>query len=246
MTQLPVSGLEPVLPLPSGADDLILHEASGPPVSRLLAYLSELSPENDWAALSVTDFEVLLLDLRRRLLGDYCDLALVCPACAAQVELSFRIADFVRDIRSRLPAGVQPALARPGWFICEGVTFRLPTAGDQAAVAGRSDAVETLVDRCIDERDIPPRVRNRVERAMAAMAPEVSRSLVGSCPECGEKVEAPLHVTWLVASELTREAACLYDEVDLIARTYHWDEADILELPRHRRRAYLARIREAA
>ena len=81
---------------------------------------------------------------------------------------------------------------------------------------------------------------------MAAIAPEVSRSLTGSCPECGEAVEAPLHISRLVASELTREAAGLYDEVDLIARAYHWREADILNMPRQRRRAYADRIRRAA
>jgi hypothetical protein len=212
----------------------------------LLAYLSALSTEKDWATLTVTDFEVLLLDLRGRLLGDSCDLALACRACGAQVEISFRIAQFLTGIRSSLPAHVEAAPDRPGWFVYEGVAFRLPTAGDQAAVAGHADAVQRLIERCIDRRDVSARMRSRIERAMAAMAPEVSRPLIGSCPECGKKVEAPLHVTWLVANELTREAARLYDEVDLIARTYHWQEADILELPRHRRRAYLARIREAA
>ena len=246
MAQLPVSGLEPVLPLPNGADDLILWEASGPPVARLLTYLSSLSQENDWAALTVTDFEVLLLALRERLLGDKCDLTFGCAGCGARVEVSFRIMDFLGGLRSRLPDMVKPVPDRLGWFVCDGVTFRLPTAGDQAAVIGRPDAVQRLVELCIDADDLPPKLRNRIERAMAAMAPEVSRSLTGMCPECGDEVEAPLHVTRLVANELMREAAGLYDEVDLIARTYHWREADILELPRQRRRAYVDRIRRAA
>jgi predicted RNA-binding Zn-ribbon protein involved in translation (DUF1610 family) len=246
VVQLPVSGLEPALPLPSGVNDLILCETSGPAVSRLLAYLSTLSGDRDWAALTVTDFEILLLRLRERLLGDNCDLAFACPACGARVEVSFRIADFLEGLQSKLPANVKPAPDRPGWFECEGAAFRLPTAGDQATVAGCPDAVERLVERCIEPADVPARLRDRIERAMALMAPEVSRPLVGSCPECGDVVEAPLHVSRLVASELTREAAALYDEVDLIARTYHWPEADILELPRQRRRAYVDRIRRAA
>jgi hypothetical protein len=243
MAQLPVSGLEPRLRLPNGADDLILCEAAGPPVARSLAYVATLSDEIDWAALTVTDFEVLLLHLRERLFGDTCDLAFSCPGCGSRVEVSFRIADFLANVRAKRPAGVEPAPDRPGWFTCEGIAFRLPTAGDQVAVADRPDALPRLVERCIDEDDLPTRARRRIERAMAAMAPEVSRPLAGSCPECGETVEAPLHVTRLVVSELTREAATLYDEVDLIAQAYHWPEADILGLPRQRRRAYADRIR---
>ena len=246
MAQLPVSGIEPELPLPSGADDLILCEASGPPVARLLEFLSTLSREREWAALSVTDFEVLVLGLRERLLGDHCDLAFACPGCGEPVEVSFRLSDLVAGLRSRLPARIKPAPDRPGWFLCEDVAFRLPTAGDQAAVAGTPDAFERLARLCIDAEHLPARVRSRIERAMAAIAPEVSRSLTGSCPECGEAVEAPLHISRLVASELTREAAGLYDEVDLIARAYHWREADILNMPRQRRRAYADRIRRAA
>ena len=81
---------------------------------------------------------------------------------------------------------------------------------------------------------------------MAAMAPEVSRPIAGRCPACGATVEAPLHVTRLVVGELTRESANLHDDVHLIARAYHWREAEILKLPRRRRQAYAERIRQAA
>ena len=246
MMQLPVSKLEPALRLPNGADELILCEAAGSPVTRSLAFLSTLSGEADWAALTVTDFEVLLLHLRERLFGEVCDLAFGCPCCGARVEVSLRISEFLAGLRSRLPAGVTPAPDRPGWFVRDDVAFRLPTAGDQAAVSGHADALARLLARCIDAPAVPARTRGRIERAMAAMAPEVSRPLSGVCPECGESVEAPLHVTRLVVSELTGEAASLYDEVDIIARAYHWREADILALPRQRRRAYVDRIRRAA
>ena len=246
MTPLPVSGLGPELRQPNGADELALSEATGSPVARSLAFLSALSAEGDWAALTVTDFEVLLLRLRERLLGNICDLAFACPRCRAPVEVSFLISDFLDGLRSRQPAGVDAVPGRAGWYRCGGVTFRLPTAGDQAAVEGRPDALRRLLERCIETPVPAARRRARVERAMAALAPEVSRPLVGACPECGESVEAPFHVTALVVGELTREAANLHDEVDLIARAYHWPESDILQLPRQRRRAYARRIREAA
>ena len=58
-------------------------------------------------------------------------------------------------------------------------------------------------------------------------------------------VTAPLHVTRVVVGELCRGAASVHDDVDLIARTYHWPEATILALPQARRRSYVERIRRA-
>ena len=246
LARLPVSQLEPALRLPSGADELTLAEAAGSPVARALVFLTALSPDVDWAALTVTDFEVLLLRLRERLLGEVCDLAFDCPACGARVEVSFHIADFLAGVRSRWPAGVAPDAERPGWYRQDEVAFRLPTAGDQAEVWGRADAAVRLLALCTDGGRVPARTRGRIERAMAAMAPEVSRALQGTCPDCGDAVEAALHVTRLVVSELTREAAGLYDDVDAIAHAYRWREADILALPGRRRRAYVDRIRRAA
>jgi hypothetical protein len=75
------------------------------------------------------------------------------------------------------------------------------------------------------------------------MAPEISRPLAGICPSCEATVEAPLHVARIVVAELRRAAGAVHDDIDLIARTYHWPEADILALPQDRRRAYVERIR---
>ena len=246
MGPLPVSGLEVALRHPDGSDELVLREMAGSAVSRALALLARLSDEGDWAALTVTDFEVLLLNLRAQILGDAWELGFACPHCGARVEVSFHLTDYLGEIRPRRPADVADAPDRPGWFTCQGVAFRLPTAGDQVAVAGRTDAGRRLAELCVDPPRPPGRRRARVERAMAAMAPEVSRPLAGQCPACAAAVEAPLHIAHLVVGELARESANLHDEVDLIARAYHWREAEILKLPRRRRQAYAERIRQAA
>jgi hypothetical protein len=81
---------------------------------------------------------------------------------------------------------------------------------------------------------------------MAAMAPEVSRPIAGVCPACDAAVQAPLHVARVVVAELRRMAGAVHDDVDLIARAYHWTEATILALPQDRRRAYAERIRRSA
>jgi hypothetical protein len=148
-------------------------------------------------------------------------------------------------VRPRAVAGVAPDPERPGWFRLDGAGFRLPTAGDQAAVARMAQSTRHLAERCLDATARAPYRRARVERAMAAMAPEVSRPIAGECPACATSVRAPLHVARVVVGELRRAAATVHDEVDLIARAYHWPEATILALPQDRRRAYAERIRRA-
>jgi hypothetical protein len=77
------------------------------------------------------------------------------------------------------------------------------------------------------------------------MAPPLSREIAGRCAACGEKVRAEVAVAAVVVSELKRAAGAVHDEVDLIARAYHWPESQILALPQPRRRAYAERIRRA-
>ncbi len=245
MTRLPVSGVDAWPRLPNGADELAMREMAGPPVVRAIALAERLAGPGSWADLPVTDFETLMLTIRVQTLGEALTLGLACPACRARVEIGFNLKDYAEIPAPRRPADVAPDPDRPGWFQLGDIRFRLPTARDQAAVAGRADAVKALEARCFDPPKAPARAKARAERAMAAMAPEVSRPVAGQCPECGAAVEAPLHLTRLVIGEMIRDAAALPEEVDLIAQAYHWPEADILALPRARRRAYAERIRNA-
>jgi hypothetical protein len=245
MPRLPVSGAEFALSEPNGADDMLLHEAAGTPVEIGLALLARLAGEGDWAALTVTDYEALLLALHTARFGQDLALGFACPACRERVEITIRVDDFLAGVRPRAAPGVAADPARPGWYRLADAGFRLPTAGDQAAVAKLDNPARGLAERCLDEAARNRRHRGQIERAMAAMAPEVSRPLAGQCPACAAAVEAPLHVTRVVVGELRRAAASVHDDVDLIARAYHWPEATILALPQTRRRAYAERIRRA-
>jgi hypothetical protein len=247
MATLPVSGAEIALREPDGADDMLLHESSGSPVALGLALLTRLAedPGRDFAALSVTDFEFLLLNLYAARLGPRMTLGFACPHCRTMVEVSFLVADYAADITPRAVPGVAPDPDRLGWFRLDGAGFRLPTAGDLAAAAERAAPARVLAERCLDETARRKRYRARVERAMEMMAPEFSRPIAGDCPACGATVQAGLSVSRVVMAELKRRAGAAHDEVDLIARAYHWPESEILALPQHRRRAYAERIRRA-
>ncbi len=215
--------------------------ASAPALA--LSFLRRLAP-CDVANLVVTDFEILLLQLRASRLGSRMHLAFACPHCREMAEILLMIPDYVADIRPGTVPGVTPVPDRPGWFrLGGGEEYRLPTAGDLAAVADRAEPGRALAALCLDEAARQPRNRARVERAMSCMAPEVSRSVAGTCPACGAAVRAGFAVARVVMAEQKRAAAAVHDEVDLIARTYHWPQAEILALPRARRHAYAERIR---
>jgi hypothetical protein len=174
MLTLPVSGAAVTLRSPTGTDDMLLAEAPGGPVEVGLALLARLCGETlDPPRLVITDFEYLLLQLRAFRFGQAMALGFVCPHCRELAEISFRLADYLADARPRAVAGVMPDPSRQGWFSLDGAGFRLPIAGDQAAVAGVAPrhAQTRLVERCLDETARARPHRARVERAMQAMAP---------------------------------------------------------------------------
>ena len=247
MIRLPVSGLEVALRKPDGLDDMLVRETVGSPIEAGLALIAHLAgaADRDWASLVVTDFEFLLLSMRAARFGQELSLGFACPHCRELAEVAFRVSDFLASIKPRAVPGVAPNPNRPGWFCLDGAAFRLPTVGDQIAVAVLPRPATHLVALCMDEAARQTRRRAQVERAMAAMAPELSRPIAGACPSCGAAVHAGLSVSRIVVSEMRRAAADLHDEVDLLARAYHWPQAEILSLPQDRRHAYAERIRHS-
>jgi hypothetical protein len=251
MLRLPVSGWEVVVRPPDGSDDLLVLETEGNVVARALLLLARVAcltngEAANWSALCVTDFEVLLAALRETVLGPAVLCAFDCPRadCGERVEVGFRLTDYVAAARPGRPRGIV-ASDRPLWFCLEKApaSFRLPTAADQCAVLGCADAARLLAARCLDPHDMAGTMRKRAERAMAVMAPEISRPVAGGCPACGAGVRAGLHLPSLVMAELRQAAAGLHEEVHVLAAAYHWEEAAILALPRKRRQGYAERAR---
>jgi hypothetical protein len=256
--ELPVSGFEVLFRAPDGSDDLAILEAAGGIVERALAVLPRLATISGhagegrhWTGLTVTDFEAALLGLRQFLFGDTVACVFRCTSgrCAERIEPEFSIAAFLDAAMPRVPRGVERSPERAGWFRLasngEGeVWFRLPTVEDQVKVLGQPQARTLLARRCIEAKTRNVRGLARVERAMEAMAPPVSRPVAGSCPECGEWLTMPLHVPRLVMEELRMSAAGVHGEIHAIAQTYHWDEATILAMPQTRRQAYAETIRQ--
>jgi hypothetical protein len=245
--RLPVAGIEVELGLPAGKEDLLLLESGQPSPDLAIALLRSLAMgvdgnAIDWSALVVTDLDVLLLRLRQRVLGDVVRSDVRCrnPACGARVDITFSVGDYIMHHRPRPTRGLLPA-DEAGWhrLADTDVMFRLPCAADQLAVACESDPGSALLQRCVRPADIPSRILRRVESAMQAMAPSLRSDLRGSCPECGMTVNVDFDPLQYTLRELRQQAAFIYEEVDCLARRYHWSEAEILALPAMRRARYV-------
>jgi hypothetical protein len=265
--RLPVSGCLVALRRPSGLEDLLIVEAARTKIGdaclalSLAQRLGRAIEGNaiDWSDLSITDLDVLILRLRQHLIGDRVRADVTCPAsgCGRRIDLDFSIEELLSHHSPRPGKRSTPGLAEEaGWFclLSAGkqtsdprlgrIRFRLPSAGDQLAVIGRPDAAAELARRCIVPEDIPAKLRRRAEAAMEELAPSLSCDLEGKCPECGARVTLYFDGRWFCLRELRDRAAFIYQDVDVLARRYHWSEAEILRLPHVRRTIYAELARQ--
>ena len=80
----------------------------------------------------------------------------------------------------------------------------------------------------------------KIGSALDDVAADVGTLVVTGCPECGAE-----HVVAVDPFGLNAlRGGHLYREVHALASRYHWSEADILALPRARRRLYLSLLDE--
>jgi hypothetical protein len=246
LVRLPVARIDVVLHAPSGVEDLLLVEAGAPNMTVAVALLGRLVQRIDggaieWATLSVTDIDVLLLRLRQKTIGDLVRAEVICgdPECGSRVDITFSIHEYLQHHRPSTPADLD--MLDDGWYRVDGdVEFRLPRAADQIAIALDPQPEQALLQRCVRPREITLPSRELVEAAMEAMAPSLCSTLEGSCPNCTASVEVTFDPLQYALRELREQASFIYEEVCTIAERYHWSEADILSLPAGRRARYAA------
>lgn len=252
MVRLPISQVVVDVRPPTGVEDLLLLETPQPSTELALALVARLAEPlggmlTAWDMLPVPDLEALLLLIRRTVFGDRVRAETRCtaPACGARVDVDFSIDDYLAHHAPRRPRNVVQDDA-PGWFRLRGseVRFRLPVVADRSAVAQTRNPAHELARRCIQPPDLPALGRRRVELALAALSPSLSHGLDGRCPECGTALLFYLDMQEFTLTELRDQARYVFDDVHLIAMTYHWSEAEILALPRARRMSYAERIRQ--
>src|SRR5262245_47670593 len=246
---------------PSSQDVLRLWEVGQDqdPLDRALTILVALCPEltpSAAAALPVGERDGRLLSLHEQTFGPTLNAFADCPRCAERLELTLPLDQL------RAPSGPPPdlvdgdgAAGPPLWVLPIGeleLRFRLPTSVDLRRAASCPDvpsARRLLFERCvalatrrgqpISPAELPDDVVARLADRMAECDPHAELLLAMGCPACGHGWSALLDVGVFFWTELSALARRLLREVDVLARVYHWSEAEILSLSARRRRWYL-------
>ena len=246
--RLPVSGFIAFVRPPTGEEDLLLAESPAGDMTTALALAGRLASSADGASwscedLCVTDMDALVLHVRQVVFGDrvLADLRCPAPSCGQRFDLEFNIGTYLAHEPSREDPEVIGDEEEPGWFRLQGgeASFRLPSAADLVAVARSPDPYRELCRLCILPAEVAGPVRERVEAAMEALAPSLARELQGECPECGALVSVFFDPMIYCLRELRDRATFIYEDVDLLARRYHWSEPHILAMPQSRRVRYV-------
>lgn len=244
MTRLPVSGIDVMTRPPTGAEDVLLCELSGPAPYIALALLDCLGvpsdgEERDWGTLPAVDLEAWLLTLRQTVFGDLVSTDIRCSGanCSARMEISFQLSDYI----GYHTPGSSSDLAfddASGYYRLEhdDIAFRVPTVLDQISALKSHRPVRELFARCATRSRAAN--RRRIERALSRVAPCLSREMNGTCPECGAVTAFYFDVMHFILNELKHQAAFVFEDVHRIASVYHWREERILALSSARRRRY--------
>ena len=219
------------------------------PVDRALVLLAAAFPgasRAELAALTLAERDAALLRLRRATVGAELAAVTECAACGERLEFSIDSGALLSA--AQLEPGPWEAAAG-GWR----VVFRMPDSRDLAAAAACAspdEARRVLAERCVVEAagpDDAERADALPDEVIAAMAgrmaevapPEADLSLAMECPACGNAWEAVLDVAAFFWAEVQARARRLLREIDVLARAYHWSEAEILALSPARRGAYI-------
>jgi hypothetical protein len=195
-----------------------------------------------------------ILALREETLGSRLACFVECAACKTRLEFGFD-ADALAESDCAIDLDAESYdLEAATWR----VRYRLPTGADIAEIAARADgdaARRAVLERCIlavtgpdaaggavrapafDE--IPAPVLDALESALEARDPLAKASFSTVCAACGHASVFYFDVVAYFCAELFAIAKRLLYEVDVLARTYHWREADVLALSAVRRRAYV-------
>jgi len=236
----------------SGREEELIADASRwpSPAARVTALLSstvtaigQVAPVSleQIRTLTVLDRDILMVDLRRRLFGDRVLSTVKCPNedCGKMVDIDFKLGDL--PLPERSDSGAAYACEIDG----KQVAYRLPTGGDQEAVAGaaRSDPEEgarLILVRCVDHfEELSPAQSAKLSDEIARRDPQLDTDFDAHCPECGNDFTVRFDIQDFLLREISAAGEQLYRQVHTLAWYYHWSEAEIMAMPRQKRRMYL-------
>lgn len=180
-----------------------------------------------------------VLVLHARFFGKDMEFYALCDECGEALE-------FVVDT-SQIASAAQPPTAPPLVIDDREVRCRPPVVGEVLSATRASDPRRWLAGRCIepgdDATDGYPHLTDddidALETRLREQHPLLEVTLAIVCPDCGHEWEQTLDIDGLIWRDIDLEARGLLEDVDRLARSYGWSEADILAMSPERRRRYL-------
>jgi len=219
-------------------------DATGKALILLSAAHPEI-PAEELRSLSIGRRDASLVRFRRELFGAAARAFAECPRCLSRLEYEAPAAEMLEPDS---PDFHEPlTLEWEGWS----VRFRLINSGDVAAASACrtiAEARRMLASRCIVEahgggaavsEDIPESVIERISERLGQADPNADLSIALTCLGCGHGWEVVFDVAAFLWAEVSALAKRLMREVDVLARAYHWREADILAMSWVRRQFYM-------
>ena len=200
------------------------------------------------ADLVLPDRDRLLAAIQVREFGPRVDSTVRCTGCEKPFDIDFDLTAFVASV-TRAPPPVPVEREGSGMYrLADGRRFRLPRGTDERAVVGLppAEAERVLLDRCMVEGASGDDPAALVE-GMRAAGPMLDVDVGATCPECGHEQSIRFDQQHYLLSQLINQREQRALEIHQIAMAYRWSLAEILSLPRARRRLHAELIeREAA
>lgn len=231
-------------------DMLRLSEACAPlhPIDRTLGMLRAGCPDDtldELGALPIGERERRAAALRLTTFGPRIEGTAECPACGLAHEIDPPLTAILE---------APTASAEPWTLVVDGheLTVRVPDSRDQAAITHCGDAVEArarLVERCVLAAlragesvavgTLPESVVVELAGAVSARDRNAESLIAMTCAGCRQAWTIVFDAGEFLWAEVVMHARRLLREIDVLARAYHWSEADVLAMSALRRQAYL-------
>ena len=195
------------------------------------------------SGLSAWDRDRMLATVYMRIYGERIESTVSCVQCHENFDLDFSLPYLLESLNPENNATAEVNARQDGIYgFSDGLEFRLPTGEDEIAVMGLSqeEGEQELLTRCIQNSPEGVNNQNRVQEiqaVMEAIAPLIDLELDAQCPECGQEQQVHFDLQHYLLSALSGERTQLMREIHVLASTYGWSLADILNLPRSQRRS---------
>ena len=188
--------------------------------------LAELAGIEDARDLPLGTRDNALLSLWGQWFGTELPCLDTCPECGQSVEFDLPLSMFSAE---------PSAETREGW--------RALTTADRLSVATLpAEKARAELARAVTGREVAAEEIAQVEDWLDRADPMARLTIHLTCAHCGTAWESPFDIVRHLWTAFRNAGQRLLHDIHMLARAYHWSEAEILSLPANRRRAYLELI----